>query len=150
MSLQIQREATSDALWAEAMPIIEAGFREFDPHIELGLDLNRQTYDALEAAGALRVYTARRSGELLGYVALIVGASPHRRAVKQATQDAIHVKPEHRGQVTAALIRHAEREMRDEGVKLLYHSCPMGSRLGRLLEILGYQPIGQTHAKLLK
>lgn len=148
--IQIQREVLTAELIEEGMPMLEAGFLEYDPHPHIPLEIAGDVYLALEGAGKLRVYTARIEGRLVGYAVFIVACSPRRKAVLQAQQDLVHAAKDTAPRVTPRLLRFAEKALRDDGVRLLYHSIPInGCGLGRLLEILGYQPIAQVYAKLL-
>lgn len=143
------RERVHD-LWDEAAVLLAQGFAEFDPHPEIPLDVNRRVYEELEDAGLLRVYTARANGELVGYAVFTLVFSIRRMTLLQAQQDLIHVDRAYRGRTTAALLRYAEKALRADNVKLLYHSTPIkGSGLSRLLEILGYQQIAQVYEKVL-
>lgn len=147
--IALQRERVHD-LWEESRPLLESGFAEFDPHPEIPLEVNELIYERMEDAGLLRVYTARAEGKLVGYAVFMLAPSARRSSLSQAQQDVIHVEPQHRRRVTAALVRHSENALRAENVKLLYHSAPIkGSRFGRLLEILGYQPVAQMYEKVL-
>ena len=148
MKLELQRERVH-LLWPEMMPILDAGFREFDPMQDLPLDIDRDVYEALEEGESLRIYTARLDGELVGYAVFVVMRPPRRRYLTLAQQDVVHVIHPHRTRVTKRLISFSERALADEGVKLVYHSSSMGSRFGRLLELMGYRPIAQLHAKVL-
>lgn len=149
MSLELQREPVDASKWPESLPMLFDGFEEFDPHPELGLDLDLEFYETLERLGRLRAYTARLDARLIGYAIFVVARSPRRRYLTQAQQDTIHVLKEHRPRVTPALVLFAERALRAEGVKLVYHSCPVGSRFGTMLERLGYPAVAQVHAKRL-
>lgn len=146
----LAREILTPGLLAECRPMLLAGFKEFE-HLadELPADPDEEAYERLEAAGILRVYTARADGEIVGYAAFLVARSLRRRYMTIATQDLIHAKPEHRRYVTVALLRHAERELAAEGVQMLYHPCPIGP-LGRLLELMGYSSTAQTLVKRLR
>lgn len=149
MGYQLQRERVHD-LWDESAELLQAGFQEHDPDPGMPLEVDRALYEVLEDAGTLRVYTARQDGRLVGYAVFTVAPSMRRRYLKVATQDLVHVETAIRGRLTAALLRHAERALKTDGVQMIYHSAPVnGFRFGRLLEILGYRQIATVHAKLL-
>lgn len=146
-TLQLARELVH-GLWEEAAQLLATGWEAYEPFPDLPMEVDRKLYETLEDLGKLRVYTARRRGELQGYAVFIIGASPRRRYLVQAQQDVIHAADP---SVTPALIRYSERALRDDNVQLIYHSTPIkGSRFGKLLEILGYGQIGQVYAKLLR
>ena len=146
--LNIQRERVH-GLWEESAAILAEGAAQFDPFPDLPLEIDRAAYESLEAVGRLRVYTARIDGVLAGYAVFVVGTAPRRRNLLEAHQNVVHAAEATKARVTPALVRHAEKALGAEGVKMVYHSSPMGCRFARLLEILGYKPIAQVHAKRL-
>ena len=146
--MKIQRERVH-GLWQESAELMAAGAAQFDPYPDLPFDIDQKLYEAIEDAGRLRVYTARIDGRLVGYAAFVVGYAPRRRYLLEAQQNVVHAAEDVKARVTPALVRHAEKALGAEGVKMVYHSSPMGCRFARLLEILGYQPIAQVHVKRL-
>lgn len=146
--MKIQRERVHD-LWEESAELMAAGAARFDPYPDLPFDIDRPLYEALEAGGRLRVYTARMDGKLVGYAAFVIGYAPRRRYLLEAHQNVVHAAESVQASVTPALVRHAEQALGAEGVKMVYHSSPMGCRFARLLEIMGYRPIAQVHVKRL-
>jgi len=146
--VKIQRERVH-GLWDESTDLMAAGAAQFDPWPDLPFDINRRLYETIEEAGCLRVYTARIDGKLVGYAAFVVGTAPRRQYLLEAQQNVVHAEEAVKARVTPALVRHAEKALGAEGVKMVYHSSPMGCRFARLLEILGYKPIAQIHAKRL-
>lgn len=149
MRLALQRERVHD-LWEEAKPILEAGIRAHDPMPEVALEIDRELYQQLEAYGALRVYTARRAGQLQGYAIFVLAPSPRRRGVLQASQDALHAgRSGHEPRTVLALLHYAEEALREEGVKLVYHSAPARHAFGRLLQRLGYRLAWESYYKEL-
>lgn len=148
MTVQIQRERVH-GLWEESAALMAEGAAQFDPYPDLPFDIDRALYEAIEDAGRLRVYTARIEGRLVGYAAFVVGAAPRRKYLLEAQQNVVHADKATAARVTANLVRFAEHALGAEGVKVVYHSSPMGCRFARLLEILGYSPIAQVHAKRL-
>ena len=144
--MKLQRERVH-GLWEESAQILAAGFSQFDPFPDMPLDIDRALYESMEDTGCLRVYTARIEERLVGYAVFVVSSDPRRRYWLEAQQNVVHASEV---RVTPALVRHAEKALSAEGVKVVYHSSPMGCRFARLLEILGYKPIAQVHAKRLE
>lgn len=142
--MKLQREPI-DGLWEEAAQMLADGFARFDPFPDVPLDPDRGLYQNMEILGFVRVYTARDTcGTLLAYACFLVGPSLRRQGERQAQQDVVHSS---NPAVTAWLLRYAERALRDEGVSLIYHSAPTGSRFDQLLAILGYTEVGVNRVK---
>lgn len=148
MKLEFALESVAK-LWDEMEPLIQHGFQAFDPYPEIPLEVNRGAYEQVEALGVFRLYTARRAGTLVGYVSFIIGPSLRRRQIC-ANQDVLHTTTDGAAWIAKGLIEYSEAELRAEGVQVVYHSLPMGSRFARLLEVEGYPPIMQVNAKILK
>lgn len=146
----LQRELMSEALFAEAEPLVQASFKRFDPFPDLPLDIDLEGYIAAEQSDVLRVYTARENGILLGYAVFIVAPSLRRRYLIQANQEMVHAVPERQRQVTPRLLKYAEKALRDEGIGLVYHSGPAGSKFSHLLELFGYPIVATMHAKKMR
>ena len=146
-----QQEIFAEVL-PEAMPLLEAHWQELNNTPGVPLDINLDMYAQAHTAGSLRVFTARKSGNatLIGYSAVFVHRGLH-NSQNQATQDVFYVVPECRGgMVGTRLIKFAEDELRREGVQLAYtHSNVKNSLLGRLLMLLGYEPVSITYQRRL-
>ena len=146
-----QQEIFADVL-PEAMPLLEAHWQELNNTPGVPLDINLDVYAQAHSAGSLRVFTARKSSNatLIGYSAVFVHRGLH-NSQQQATQDVFYVVPEQRGgMVGTRLIKFAEDELRREGVQLAYtHSNVKNSLLGRLLMLLGYEPVSITYQRRL-
>lgn len=106
---------------AEIAPLLEE-------HWEL-VALNKETiklnpdweeYARLDSTGYLRIFTARKDGELIGYFVLVINRSLHYKDHYFATNDVIFVKPDKRaGAVGQKLLTFAEEYCTENGVSLL-------------------------------
>ena len=134
-----QREGIAD-LWPELMPLLAAHHQEGAGSLrDEPLDVDQETYDAVDGMGAYRAYTARADGRLVGYAGFFVRSHLHHRGLMFAAHDVLYVLPEHRGGLTGVqLIVHAGRALRAEGVRLVSHQALIGSDFARILERLGY------------
>lgn len=156
------RERAAD-LWPEIEPLLERHWREIATYADIPLAPDRERYNAMDAAGALRCYTARvrekdglaagsgaTAARLVGYAIFSVAMNMHYRTSAIAVQDVLFVLPEYRGRAGLGLIRHAERELRAEGVKLIYHHQKVATpALGCLLKALGYEHLENIWGKRL-
>jgi GNAT superfamily N-acetyltransferase len=117
---------------------------------ELPLDPNWSGYEAIEQAGALRVYTARNPA-LVGYSVCFVMRSLHRQ-VLEANEDLLYVLPALRGNgVGVRLMRFVERELTAEGVELLARRSKARADLSiaSMLEGMHYTPVETIFARRL-
>jgi len=101
-------------------------------------------------AGKLRIFTARVAGELIGFCAFLVLSNLHYKSSLQAVQEVLVLAPKYRnGPIAAHLILFAERQMRDDGVQVVYHKASQHFDIGPPLERLGYEVIDAEWGKRL-
>jgi hypothetical protein len=80
-------------------PTSRTHWREITHYADIPLDPDIDTYNTMEVIGALRCFTAREQGRLVGYAVFFIRHNLHYRSSLQAMQDVLFVLPEHRGRV---------------------------------------------------
>ncbi len=138
------------SLLPQVEPLLERHYAEV-AHTLPGMDaplpmeLDVPSYIALEQAGCLRCYTARRQGVLVGFSAFVVSPSNlHHKGLKFASNDVIAVVPESRGLTGKRLMEYACAQLRAEGVQLVDLSIPKVCDWTRLAEHWGFSAT-ETH-----
>lgn len=127
---------------ADVMPAItelmrqnwdETGFGfEFKPSVE--------TYQAVVDLGLMFVLAAFDGDEIVGYCTMTVTNHMHNPAIKVASNDALFVRPDHRGITAGRLIIAAEREAAKRGAtRILWHTRA-GTNLADAFTKRGYKP----------
>lgn len=165
MTTQFARESLTPQLWQEAMPLLEAHYREIAAYQDIPLEPDVSVYAASEAAGAIRCYTARAhpmykverdgpmervdDGVLVGYALFFVRANPHYSSSVQAVQDVVYLHPAVRGGTGYKFIAWCDEQLRAEGVQAVYHHVKAAHNFGRLLERQGYELVDLIYAKRL-
>jgi GNAT superfamily N-acetyltransferase len=146
----LQRETWQSA-YADAQPLLRCHWREIAHYPDIPLDVDAASYEQVEAAGMLRIYTARLDGKLVGYAAFIVSPSLHYKGSIQAKQDVLYVDPAHRGgTIGARLVKFSDAHLAIEGVQVVMQHVKLSHPLlGRLLVLRGYEPIETLYAKRL-
>lgn len=137
----IALEPFTPALLAELRPLIEDNHRATGLPAEL-LNPNWSVYDAMQAAGCLRVYVARRNqtAAAWGYAAFVVQPSPNYGEVWAQAVAIVATEEARRLFAGAELLRVSERLLRAEGVQVIVHSVPKPVRgFGLTLAGLGYE-----------
>jgi GNAT superfamily N-acetyltransferase len=143
-----QREA-AQFLWEEGWPLGLKHWAEIAHYKDIPMAPDVDTYNRLEAAGALRCFTVRDSGKLIGYAAFMVQRHLH-YDIKYAAQDVLFVDEAHRaGRTGYKLIRFSEERLRAEGVALVTQHVKKTNNVGRLLERMGYEEVDAVYAKRL-
>lgn len=142
------REPISARLIEEITPLLTAHYREIAHFPDIALEPNYARYCAAEDKGALRIFTARIDGALVGYAIYLVEASLHYRASLQAHQDVLFVHPDYRrASVGVRMIRHADEQLATEGVQVIYQHSKAAHSIGPILERQGYELVDEIYAK---
>lgn len=156
MSIQFAREPLTDALWAEAEPLLRAHYDEISAFKDIPLEPDVALYMAGEAAGILRVFTARleydceaRHYPLVGYALYFVRPNPHYKSSLQANQDVIYLAPSVRGKTGLKFIAWCDDQLAAEGVQVVYQHLKVKADHARLMAYLGYEPVDTIYAKRL-
>lgn len=136
---------------AEAEPLLARHWEEIALHRDLiPLAPDWDAYAELEAAGVLRIFTARCAEALVGYFAVFVRPHLHYRHHVYAFNDVLFLAPEHRkGWTAAGLIRFAETCLREDGVTVLVVNTKRHRPFDVLLDRLGYGAAETVYQKVL-
>ncbi len=141
---------TIAAVWDEVQPLLMAHWREIAHYPDIVLAPDRAFYDNAERMGALRVFTARLDGALIGYVAYFVKTNVHYRDSLQATQDVLFIHADHRrSRFGLELIRFADGMLAADGVQVVHQHVKCAHNFGPLLERLGYEHVEHIYSKRL-
>ena len=138
-----------DGLWDELDPLIREHYEEIAHFKDIPLEPHREAYALMQKAGALRVFTARFGGRLIGYAFFSVAPALHYRSSLHAHEDVVFVTQEHRrGGVGLVLLKYAHASLKASGVEVIYHHVKLAHPgLGKILESLGFEPIDMIYGK---
>ena len=153
--IRFASERLTRALWDEAMPLLEAHWKEVAFYDDIPLSPDWNVYASAAEAGNVIVFTARKdfvgtmvgakamrfdNGVLVGYALYFVKHAPHYQNSYQASQDVIYLDPSVRGRTGMRFIQYADNELQDLGVQVVFQHMKVGHpALGRVLERLGYK-----------
>lgn len=145
----LARESFS-AWFVEALPILRCHWQELGQWPDIPLDVNLAAFQRLEAGGALRLYTARLDGKLVGYALYVLQRSLHYRYML-AIEDVFYVERSRRGAYTGMrLLKYADEQLRADGVDVVTHHVKLAHpMLGKLCEKIGYEPVETLWARRL-
>lgn len=117
---------------------------------KIKLNPDWEHYASLDAAGILKIFTARENGILVGYFILSVSRSLHYKDHIFAICDIIFVTPEARKGATGyKLLKYAEQWCKDNGVSLLNINTKVHIPFDKLLERTGFRFIERIYSKFL-
>ena len=149
-AVEIAREDLASVRAAGIESLLVRHWQEIAHFADIPLDVDWPKYELMEAAGVLRIYTARVAGELVGYAAYMVDSNAHYKGSLQAIQDVLFLAPEYRrGGIGSALISHADTALAAEGVQATYQHSKVAHPIDAVLESQGYELIERIWAKRL-
>ena len=138
-----------DSVKSDILPLLHLDWLEIEHQKDIReFDPDWETYEALEQAGILKVFTVRSEGKLVGYYSCVVSPSLHSRGLLQAAVDAIYLHPDYRKGLTGyKLIKFAEKCLKEDNVKIILLGTTEVNPIDPLLLKLGYS---KTEAKFEK
>ena len=99
-----------------------------------------ERYKQVAEAGVLHIVTARKDGELVGYLVSMISPGMHYKLTNYAVNDIIYLHPDHRGGRTAfRMFKFAIEEFKKMGVSIFTVHMKTDAPFERLCEALGMQ-----------
>jgi len=147
-------ELLDEAFAAEIRPLLYQHWREIAHYPDIELAVDWDSYYRAQAAGMLKIYTARAldvDGEnwLVGYAVFVLSRHLHYDVVN-AKQDVLFLLPEYRDQGTGAgLIAFADMSLAAAGASVVYNHVKRAHDFGPLLRRLGYEEIESVWGRRL-
>lgn len=123
----------------EAMPIVVRHYDEIAQFKQVQkLDPDWGVYLKAEEAGKLWVMTARRNGEIVGYIIMLLTFDMHYRKMFRATEDVHFLIPEYRkGLLGYRMLAKTKQAMANKGCKTITFRTKADADHGKLFERLG-------------
>lgn len=107
-------------------------------------------YARLDELNALRIYTARKDGELMGYFVIMVSRSLHYKDHLFANNDIVFLtKPARKGLTGLKLVKFAIESLKAEGVTKLHINTKTHQPFDPIMERLGFEEIETVFSKVL-
>lgn len=108
-------------------------------HDEIPLDKDQARYRILAAEGSLHILTARKSGELVGYIAGIISSHLHYKSSLHCFTDVFWIRPDCRkGRIGVELFRKYRESLKARGVKKAFIASKVHLDLSLIFERLGW------------
>jgi len=130
------RETLTTELVDELLPLLRAHYLEIAHYQDIELDPDWDAYAVVQQNNALRVFTARQDGKLVGYCAFFLRKNMHYRKSLQAVNDVIFISKDRRG-FGSAFIDWCDEQLKAEGVQVVYHHIKFAHDWSPLLERKG-------------
>ena len=135
----------------EAIPLLEENWKEIGHFEGIPMDVNFPAVEAMDAADALRLYSARSKddGSLLGYAGFAVSYSIGAKTFREAEELGVYLaKSCRRGRIAMRLIQYAEEELKKDGVYMINYHAPVNNPgFGSLLVKLGYRKAEEIYTR---
>lgn len=136
----------------EIEPLLEEHWKEIALNKDkIKLNPDWRAYADLDSINALRIYTARKDGKLMGYFVIIVSKSLHYRDHLFANNDIIFLtKPARKGLTGVKLIKFALDSLEAEGVTKVHINTKAHQPFDAILERLGFEEIERVYSLMLR
>lgn len=136
----------------DILPLIEEHWKEIALNKDvIKLNPDWDAYAAYDYIGALRVYTARQDGQLMGYFVVLVSKSLHYKDHTFANNDIIFLRKQAReGMTGVKLIKYAVSCLEKEGVSKILINTKIHQPFDVILERLGFNCIERIYSKCLR
>ena len=136
----------------EIEPLLEEHWKEIALNKDkIKLNPDWRAYADLDSIHALRIYTARKDGKLMGYFVVIVSKSLHYRDHLFANNDIIFLtKPARKGLTGVKLIKFALDSLEAEGITKVHINTKAHQPFDAILERLGFEEIERVYSLMLR
>jgi len=136
----------------EAEPLLKQHWEEIALNKDIiKLNPDWRAYAELDRVNALRVFTARKDGKLVGYFVVIVSKALHYADHLFANNDIIFLtKPARKGLTGVKLIKFAIDSLAAEGITKLHINTKAHQPFDAILERLGFEEIERVYSLVLR
>lgn len=136
----------------EAEPLLQQHWEEIALNKDIiKLNPDWKAYGELDRVNALRVFTARKDGKLVGYFVVIVSKALHYADHLFANNDIIFLtKPARKGLTGVKLIKFAIDSLKAEGITKLHINTKAHQPFDPILERLGFEEIERVYSLVLR
>jgi len=136
----------------EIEPLLEEHWKEIALNKEIiKLNPDWRAYGELDKINALRIYTARKEGKLMGYFVILVSRSLHYKDHLFANNDIVFLrKSARRGLTGLKLVKFAVESLQAEGVTKLHVNTKTHQPFDPIMERLGFEEIETVFSKVLR
>lgn len=148
--MKFARERAHD-VWKDMQPLFEKHWHEIAYYRDIPLEPDYELYMKMEELGTLRVFVARDDDQkIIGYAVFFIKHNLHYKSSLQALQDIIFIDPDRRGMFGGRFILWCERELKNEGVHIVFQHIKVSTpKTIQLFERLGYEKIDMILGKRL-
>mgnify|MGYP003120056152 FL=1 len=149
-NMKLQEEALTE-ICEDIKPLIQMHWEQVALNKDkIKLNPDWDEYHRLYNAGNLKIYTARKEHELVGYFIVAVGKNIHYKDHLFANCDIIYVKPDSRAGMTGyKLINFATAELQKIGVSVLNINTKTHLPFDKLLLRMKFGLIERLYSKFI-
>lgn len=144
-------ERLNQQLIDDITPLLKLHYDEIAQYKHINvLDPDYTQYYRLQANDALRVYTVRDNGDLVGYSVYFIAPNAHYPGSIHANNDVLFVLPEYRGTTGRKLLQYAEAQLKLGGVDLIHMHMKVEHDKPALFKRMGYTHSENLYTKALR
>ena len=143
---------TYDEIIDDIRPMLPEHWAELAVHKDIPLEPEWEFYRRSDEIGALKIFTARRDGELIGYSIFVVRPRHAHYNIGWAMNDIVWLHPDHRNEgVGTKFVAFWDEKLRDLGATIVHVNVKVWHpALAFLLKKCGYAVIEAGYEKRLR
>jgi hypothetical protein len=147
--IRFEQLAWTEDLPEALLPLLRNHYTEIARYHDIPLNPDFDMYRGAALIGALRIFVVFCDYEIAGYNIFFVKHNPHYKDSLQAVQDILYMKPATRTFTAFRFIKWCDEQLCAEGVQVVMHHVKVYKDFGRLLELIGYEPVDTIYARRL-
>jgi hypothetical protein len=136
--VSFQREFIRELNIEEFAPLYDHQNSETGHFKDMKVEPELAMYQRAEDHGALRLFTVRDNGKLIGYQSFVVTRGRHHAHTMQAQQDLLYISPDRRG-FGLKFIKWCDEQLKAEGVHIVHQHVTPFFDFGPMLKRVGYE-----------
>lgn len=138
-------EAIFSETLKELHPILEANHKETGVY-DLPYNPDYDRYCALEEIDALRFFTIRFHGELVGFASFFMDVEIYQKEIVSATQSLNYVSKEHRG-IGYPFMKFCDDILKKQGVNSIWRQSTAKLDISKIYERMGYTFVEKSYLR---
>lgn len=150
-TLSFDREPLTASFFDESMRLLLDHWREIAHYQDIILHPDVAAYLSAEAAGTIRLFTARTDDrQLVGYACFFVRRNLHYMDSVQAVSDVIFLDRTVRGMDGWRFLKYVDAQLCREDIEVVYHHVKLAHNFGPILERMGYEAVETIYSRRVR
>lgn len=146
--MEYQEESYWDVI-DELRPMLQEHYKEVAMYQDdIDLNFDEEKYRTIDHQDALRIFTMREEGKLVGYNVFFVSTHIHYMDHIYAQNDVVYIDPEYRGsECTPTFFKRCDNWLKEEGVSVITYHMKVNKPFQALMDFLEFDHAEHIYTK---